>query len=244
MYPSVLSRFSEFTTGLEGSIPYMYDDIKGLVTVGVGNLVDPVAEAQKLPFQFKHKAAAHQTVKGVPGARATRDQIAAEWQRVKDSFKNEGHGNIYSAHHYAKLTDLELSPEAMDALVESRLLGNESILRKWSEFADFLLWPADAQLGLLSLSWALGPYKSHHAGIGRFKAFRAACAKQDFDTAAAHCHLRTTGNPGVIKRNTADVLLFRNAARVIEGEKTAGYNRATLYYPMVLSPAAPAPLKG
>lgn len=41
MYPSVTSFFRVFNEPLEGVVAYMYLDIKGLVTVGVGNLIDP-----------------------------------------------------------------------------------------------------------------------------------------------------------------------------------------------------------
>ena len=56
----------------------MYLDVKGLVTVGVGNLMDPVSVAQTLPFRFKNKPGI-----SAPGSPATPDQIAQEWQRSR-----------------------------------------------------------------------------------------------------------------------------------------------------------------
>src|SRR5579863_2584618 len=41
----------------EGSIPWMYLDTRGNVTVGVGLLVPDAAAAQKLPFVFEGRAA-------------------------------------------------------------------------------------------------------------------------------------------------------------------------------------------
>lgn len=239
MYPSVQSKFRDFNKDFEDDVPYMYDDIKGLVTVGVGNLIDPVSAAQSLPFQFKSKPANLRKVAGVTGARATTDQIATEWKRVKDAVKagpNNGGvqlSNIFAHQHYEPLTDLELTSDPIGALVQSRLESNESILLTWPEFKDVGAWPADAQLGLFSMAWAFGPGRAAGKGFSLFPGFRKACAAQQFDSAADECHIRDSDNAGVTPRNDANKTLFSNAARVIEGEKT-GYTRATLYYPMVL----------
>ena len=53
MYASVRSNFISFTTPLEGSIAYMYLDVKEYLTIGIGNLIDPVALALPLPFVHK-----------------------------------------------------------------------------------------------------------------------------------------------------------------------------------------------
>ena len=50
MYDDVRAAFLSFTTRLEGRVPYMYLDIKGLVTIGVGNLIDPVDLALQVTF--------------------------------------------------------------------------------------------------------------------------------------------------------------------------------------------------
>src|SRR5713226_1332348 len=80
MFTSVQTAFRAFSEQFEGCVPHMYLDIKGLVTVGVGNLVDPVGLAQALPFRFKNKPGI-----ASPGAPATADQIAAEWQKLKNN---------------------------------------------------------------------------------------------------------------------------------------------------------------
>ena len=53
MFAAVQSSFPAFSGRFEGRVPYMYLDVLGLVTVGVGNLVDPVETAQALPFHFR-----------------------------------------------------------------------------------------------------------------------------------------------------------------------------------------------
>jgi hypothetical protein len=61
---------------------------------------------------------------------------------------------------------LELSDDAIDSLIIDRLTKNESFLKRQPWFQDFDTWPADAQLGLLSMAWAMGP-----AAPGNFPSF-------------------------------------------------------------------------
>ena len=221
MFPAVQSGFPTFSTKFEGRVPYMYLDVLGLVTVGVGNLVDPVLAAQALPFRFKNRPGI-----AAPGSAATADQIAAEWQALKNdpSLKTRG----YKA--CEPITQLELSDDAIDSLIIDRLTKNESFLKRQPWFQDFDIWPADAQLGLLSMAWAMGP-----AGPGNFPSFRAACQRLDFNTAAAQCKMNEAGNPGVVPRNQANITLFSNAAIVVAGAAQGGLQRSNLYYPQVLT---------
>jgi len=205
----------------------MYLDIKGLVTVGVGNLIDPVAEAQALPFRFKNKPGI-----SAPGSSATPDQIAAEWQTLKSNSSLATKG--YTA--CEPLTQLELSDDAINSLISARLTQNESYLKRQEWFLGFDTWPADAQLGLLSMAWAMGP-----AGPVGFPNFRAACQKLDFSTAAAECKMSEAGNPGLIPRNRANFTLFSNAAVVVASGAQSNFQRPNLYYPRVLSAADIAP---
>ena len=49
MRESVRRGFIGFSAPFEGRLHYMYLDVKGLVTTGVGNLIDSVGAAQALP---------------------------------------------------------------------------------------------------------------------------------------------------------------------------------------------------
>jgi hypothetical protein len=228
MFPSVQSSFRVFNTKFEGCVTYMYLDIKGLVTVAVGNLVDPVELAQALPFRFKNRP-------GIvaPGSPATPDQIAAEWNTLKNdpSLATKG----YKA--CGPITQLELNDDSIDSLISDRLTRNESFLKRQQWFQKFDTWPADAQLGLLSMAWAMGP-----AGPGQFPHFRTACQNLDFNAAAAECKMNEAGNPGLIPRNQANVTLFSNAAIVSAGEAQGGLQRSNLYYPRVLTMADIGPV--
>jgi GH24 family phage-related lysozyme (muramidase) len=223
MLPAVQSNFPAFSAKFEGRVPYMYLDIRGLVTVGVGNLVDPVASAQALPFRFKNKPGIK-----APGSPATPDQIAAEWQTLKNDTSLPTSG--FKA--CEPITQLELSDDAIDSLILQRLADNEGFMKRQPWFQNFDSWPADAQLGLLSMAWAMGP-----VGPGSFPNFRAACQRLDFNAAAAQCRMNEAGNPGLIPRNNANVTLFSNAAIVLAGAAQAGLDRADLYYPRALTAA-------
>jgi hypothetical protein len=235
MFTSVQNAFRAFSEKFEGSIPYMYLDVKGLVTTGIGNLVDPAGLALALPFRFKNKPGI-----ATPGAPAMASQIAAEWQRLKSdpSLGEKG------ARACGPLTDLELSDDAISSLVLSRLTSNETLLKEQPWFQDFEAWPADAQLGLLSMAWAMGP-----AEPGRFPKFRAACRSLDFSTAAAECKISVAGIGGsLIARNEANFTLFSNAAIVLGGAALGAYQPSVLYYPQALQEAggvsAPPPTNG
>jgi len=201
----------------------MYLDIKGLVTVGVGNLVDPAELAQALPFRFKNQPGV-----ASPGSPATPDQIAAEWR----SLKNTPGLAAMSYTACGSITQLELSDDSINSLLLDRVTVNESFLKRQQWFQDFDTWPADAQLGLSSMAWAMGP-----AGPGAFPHFSAACKSFDFNTAAADCRMNEAGNPGLIPRNQANFTLFSNAAIVLAGEAQGGFQRPSLYYPRVLTTA-------
>jgi hypothetical protein len=231
MFASVQSAFAAFSAQFEGRIPYMYLDVLGLVTVGVGNLVDPVSIAQALPFRFKNNPGI-----AAPASAATPDQIAAEWQRLKNdpTLKTRGHLAC------EPITQLELSADAIDDLILDRVTKNEAFLKSQQWFQSFDTWPADAQLGLLSMAWAMGP-----GGPAGFPHFRAACQGLDFSVAATECKMNEAGNPGLVPRNQANVTLFSNAAIVLAREaQGGGLQRQNLYFPTTLTAAESATFGG
>jgi GH24 family phage-related lysozyme (muramidase) len=218
MYDSVRSSFNSFTKTFEGRVPWMYLDIKGLVTVAVGNLIDPVDAALSLPFVHK-----------TDNTPATKDEIRAEWTslKAKTDLATKGYKACES------ITNLRLTDPGMDSLVDSKLTLDETALKK--SFPNWDEWPADAQLGVLSMAWALG------AGFAaKWPKFAAAAKAGDWVTASSNCAIDTTGNPGVVKRNDADIKLFKNAAAVIAKKLDA----SKLYYPADVPASAESPSSG
>lgn len=192
MRPAVKAAFHEFSEPLEGRVPFLYLDNAeptGLVTIGVGNLVDPLSAALFLPL-----------VHPEDGRPATQAEKTAAWLKVKGRQDLKRHGGMIFRH----VTDLRLPQEAIDRLVDGKLASFEAELVKmypaWHE------WPADAQMFRLSHAWAVGVH-------AKYPKMHAALLAGDFDTAADEC----TINPqrGTInERNRRNRILLRNAARV------------------------------
>ncbi len=215
MYPSVRQAFPSFTKQFEGDIRFMYLDVKGLVTTGKGNLIDPMDGALGITWQHKKT--------GIP---ATRDEVIAEWKLVK-SRQDLKNTFCLRKGSFVDITTLEISQATLDELVSATLTSFEKTLKKY--FPDFDKWPADAELGVLSMAWALGP-----GFPAAWPKFKAACLADDWEAAADNCRISETGNPGVHPRNLADKQLFTNAACVEDSSDGAGYKSDVLYYPTML----------
>ncbi|HEY3739064.1 MAG TPA: hypothetical protein VGL53_04425 [Bryobacteraceae bacterium] len=196
-------------------MPVMYLDTHTppLVTVGVGNLIDPIEAALELPFQWKN---------ATPPRPATPSEIAAEWTHIKSLSSLSNHASSI----WNTVTQLFLDDQAIDNLIYSRLDEDEAILLKRWPYMTFATWPADAQLGVFSMGWAMGP-------SFQFPLFEQACIKQDFSTAATQSHMADAHNPGLTPRNKANYQLFMNAAQVLKNT-SGNLSPETLYYPRIL----------
>lgn len=190
MRTAVAAAFFAFSTKFEGAVPFLYLDIKCYVTTAVGNLVDPVHLALDLPLLHEDNSP------------ATRRDIFAEWTVVKARRDLAPCGGMA----FQKITRLHLSPEGIKQVVLAKLGQVDGYLGQ--RFPEYENWPADAQLGVLSLAWAMGP-------AFYFPRFSAAVKVQDFNPAAVECRMDATHNPGLRPRNEANVILFQNAAAVI-----------------------------
>jgi GH24 family phage-related lysozyme (muramidase) len=205
MHPSVKAIFPSFSTTFEGRVSWMYLDIKGLVTIGIGNLVDPVQLALSLPF-------VHDGTLTV----ASQAEIQLGFNTVKA--RQDLRIRHYSI--FAKVSPLRLTDETIDTLVLQQLERNATVLD--ATFPGFETWPADAQLGLASMAWAMG------AGFpAKWPRFSAACRALDFDIAARECQMNASLNPGLVARNHDNQRLFQNAARVV----ALGLPAETLQFP-------------
>lgn len=212
MKPSVRSAFIDFTTPMEGAIPHLYADVKNLVTIAIGNLVDPVSMARLLPLKWSD------------GSQASGPEIEAEWYRVKGDEKCAKLGHRYAA----KVTHLRLTKEGMEAVVFQKL--DQVAAQLEARFGDWDRWPADAQLATLSMAWACG------AGFA-FPKLEVALKRRDFDTAARECKMNEAGNPGLKPRNIANRILYTNASRVL----SQGLDPFVLYWPAEVDEMTPLP---
>lgn len=206
MHASVAHAFHAFSRPLEGRLRSMYVDVKNLVTTGTGNLIDPAPLALELPW--KH---------GKTGALATASEVAAAWAQLKHhpGFAVKAGGPLVplsklSAKVAASLNDLRLDDADIDALVERKLGEFEAYITA-KHFPAFGTYPADAQLGILSMAWAVGP------GFPQtFSNFKRAVLDGDWQIAIACCKIREEGNPGIVPRNARNRALFANANVVVD----------------------------
>jgi GH24 family phage-related lysozyme (muramidase) len=207
--------YHEFSAPMEGRVPTMYCDILGLITTGVGNLINTLPQALALPWLL------------VDGTKADQADIAADWHKLHDN------AQYYAARKwnvYAKTMLCHLSDEGIDALVQRQLDANEAIIRKrWPGWDKF---PADAQLAIMSMAWAVG------AGFyTKFPNLAQAIDQHAWELCVQTCKIREEGNPGVVPRNAKNRFCFHNAAIV----KNCGMDVAKLHWPdTAIGPFEPA----
>lgn len=222
LHQSVFDVWHKFSEPLEGArIPYLYADVKGLLTTGTGNLVDPLPLALPLPWK-------------IDGRPATEREIREDWMTLKGEDERrirEGERPLRKMHHRfaAGYTRIRLDDADIIALVESKLHANVAYFAG-KIFPDFATFPADAQLALCSIAWAVGPGLDVDAfdnGNGKWpnlsRAVRAqdwagcvAGVKADNHSGSYAAKIKEDNNAGVVPRNIANVLCFRNAAAVVE----------------------------
>jgi hypothetical protein len=219
---SVLQAFPSFSTGFESRLPFMYLDVKNLVTTGIGNLIDPVAEALVLPWKRD-------------GSLVSRDEIQNAWNTVKSRTDLAPRGGGA----FAGVTTLRLDQGAIDNLVAEKAHANDAMIR--SQFPAYDTWPADAQLAIHSDAWAQGAsFRGWPHLVAALNAsppdFMAAAGPPGLGSAAeaganpalrGQAWLNDAGNPGLRPRNIANKILWQNAARSLAG----GFDPETLLYP-------------
>lgn len=189
-HQSVIDAWIPFSTKFEGIVSWMYLDVKGLVTIGIGNLIDPISLCLTLPFR-----------RFSDGQLATAQEIRTEWSYIK-SLKHLAVQGHRAARQHCKLY---LGDSDIRELVLSKLNEFEGVLK--ATFPKWESYPADAQLGILSMAWAMGPYFTRG-----FPTFTRAVREESWMLASRQCLMRTAGNPGLIPRNKANVKAFQLAA--------------------------------
>ncbi len=157
-----LEQSLEMLTEFEGSVPWMYLDTSGHVTVGVGMMLANAAAALALPFR-------------IGGGVASREQIVLEFARVRGMEPGLRSGA------YRCGTSPELGAETIQELLRSMLVGFETPLRQGVRGYDEL--PDAAKVALLDMVYNLGP-----VGLLRgYPKLLAALAARSWTAAAAEC---------------------------------------------------------
>ena len=201
---SVVDSFVNWSKPLEGLETYPYTDAEGLVTTGMGNLLDALA-----PGQTMHENCGHGTTtpcgQASPTATAralawSPNNIDADWTAIKAAWP----GTQSTA--CAGITSSRLDPDAVQALIAKTMKSNEADLIKY--LPGFAQAPADGQLAAHSMAWAMG------SGFpAKFPAWTRAFNAGDYLTAAAQSHMQGVG---IDMRNLANKLLLTNAAHAAD----------------------------
>lgn len=205
MRESIKPTFIKITEAWEGpaTINWMFPDVLGLVSTGMGLLLDPVAMAVGLPWRRSD------------GSLADRDEIVADFYNVKN-FPDAAKLGHRSVQHVAKL---RVRPEDIHERVLAKAESNETILRQ--RFPEFDSWPSDAQLAIHSLAWGCGAHF-------RFPKLEAALKQKDFRMASTEVRMTANGVElyGLKPRNTANRIMLQNAAIALNT-----FDPKTLFYP-------------
>ncbi len=192
---SALEAFVPMNSPIEGVFHWLYLDVKRLATTAMGCLVDTIALVTALRWRLPN------------GELASRAQVISEWAAL--NARPELSAYAASSHVIESATTIRLLDSDISSVVQNRLLAIEQRMRHFFKNWDY--FPADAQLALLSMGWALG--SDFETGYPKLT---AAANRGDWETCAIECEISHAGNAGVIARNTQNVLLFHNAHAVSE----------------------------
>jgi GH24 family phage-related lysozyme (muramidase) len=183
--PPTFDAIKQLIAPSEGSKSFMYLDTKGLVTVGIGNMLPSAAAACALAF-----------VDRATQARASSAAIEADYQAVSQQSKAK------VANFYRQFTKLDLPDAEIDRLFAQRVAGFQNELR--SKYAAYDTFPDSAQLAMLDMAFNLGTF----ALKNKWPKLNAAIDSGDWSAAATEC-IRPEANAA---RNAATVALFQQAA--------------------------------
>jgi hypothetical protein len=203
MFPSGLPAYLKMSKKFEGLLPWPYVDNHkdengnpdGLVTTGMGNLIDPVGRMLSLPWRH-----------GIGGPLASQQEVIAAFNAVKHSGMNEAGGG-----NQGHLTDLRLNDEDIQNLIQSKIQENEKTLRQRVPRYDSL--PVEVQIVLNSMAWAMGANFKYPKFLGYINQ-----PVPNFKAAADECYMPDNKeknlkfppklNPGLRPRNIANQILL------------------------------------
>lgn len=200
---SVTDAFVKTQSQWEGEADVMYTDVLGLVTTAIGYLIDsnsnqsPMADMSgygpALVIPWVHKS---------DGQPATQAEIVQDWQTVKNAHTTSG---SYYFPNDKKITQLKIPPTVIQDLTATRMVSNErELLKSLPGFAQF---PADAQMAIHGMAWAMG---GGFIPVDGFKTFADAANRGDWAAAKAASNFKGAAP----QRKAGQDCMFDNAATV------------------------------
>lgn len=148
----------------EKTIPYMYVDTEGKVTVGVGHNLTAHGDCQELKFVVKRltRKAVKGGDQGIPiGEPKTIDRQAFNPEKQNDYdflHKHKGLGH-FAPHQLAAYTTLEMDLKDIAKLFEEDLQAHIAIARD-AFGAAFDTYPVPCQAALIDIAFNCGSFKS------------------------------------------------------------------------------------
>lgn len=142
-WPQILKDLQRF----EGSIPHMYVDSKGYVTVGVGRMLPNASEAQKLSFVVR-----------ATGVKATPEQIADDFAKVHAQPMNHLPGFYKS--------DLDLPQTEIDRI--TREIAERCNNEVSASYLSYGRYPVELRQVLIDMRYNMG------GNMDKFKTFKKA----------------------------------------------------------------------
>ena len=176
----------EYLRRHEGVVNYMYLDVVGLVTIGVGFLLPNAAAALELAL-----------IRRDTGAAASDAEKRSDWESVHARPKAE------LAVNYRVFTRLDLPDAAIESALRARIADfSRNLQSRFPKFPDF---PAPAQTGMIDMVYSLG-------AAGLFRGFPRFCEAVDREDWLACAQESIRGNVSE-ERNEALRELFLDAGR-------------------------------
>jgi GH24 family phage-related lysozyme (muramidase) len=169
MRQTAIPIFEAKTRALEGVIPWPYLDTRRIVTIGIGHAVESRAEWLSLPFDLDPLQSPATSY--------------AYFDLVWSLLHSLSFGPDLAAGWYASKSTLRLTDQAISALFQSDVTKLETYAG--GIFSGYDDYGCDAQMGSMSMIFALGP-----GGIHGFPRCCAAIRAGDWATAADQCHMQ------------------------------------------------------
>ena len=151
--PQIAIDYVPLAMRLESVISFIYGDLNGRPTVGVGHLINGEADVKTIhrQFGFYYRAPSG----GPSNARASEADVVADFRTVAAKKLSNHHARFFE-----QFTTVDMKREGIEGLLAQdvqRELGN--ITRNSSRFPHYLTYPRDAQLAILDTVF--------NRGIGR-----------------------------------------------------------------------------
>jgi GH24 family phage-related lysozyme (muramidase) len=206
MRAAVARGWVRFSETFESNLDFLYLDVLGWVTIGLGLLADPVEMLARMGVEFYWPG---------PGrVSACTADVRAAHAAVKAATALERGGGV--AFGALPGNAIRATPESLAKAADYTLAKNEANVRKY--FPGWDTFPAAGQMLILSMAWAMG---SH--AFGRWPHFVARVNEGDWLAVAvphddpSSCLMSEHGeNEGFHLRNLASLELAKAAAFAVD----------------------------